>query len=626
MSALPVARTEFRRHIRGKTPWIIGILFVLVSRVPTSPKPPVVQALGPAVSLVHAQTAVAIVVPITVAALGYRAIIGERESGTIRILAGTTVSRTDLVLGKSLAYTAALAVPLLVGTLLVVGFDASQYGVLSASLLAGFLVLTLGYILVCVTIVVALSTIVSSTTRAAVAVFVFAILGAVFWSDITAPVLWQLGTGAPPGNTMHHAQRFTFVKRLSVTGSYYVLTNWLFGAPIGAGSAALQVSDALAQPSGTATAYPVYLAPWIALLQLFAWPAVTLLVGLVTFRRGDLALPTRSGRIQTVWRRVRVVPYIGVKPFSSIGGRDGPLDALPGAWQAVARREFRRLTRSSGVWIVGGLIFVAAALSLSPRPLVRDALGSAMPLAALQNPIRLFAGTGILFGTFRAIISERDSGRIRLTAGTAAARTDVLVGFLVGRVSAYAVPVVLASVVVCALAIPRYGLVPIGALLGFLAVTVVYLGAMAGLGIGISVLSTRQSIAGCLVLGLMALTLVWDTLLNALYGAVTGMTVSGFDPPADPVYILLEWASPISLFSVVTNPLLGVSNSSGIASTVIVDLQPNVFTNIIVLRTLFGVDVPVWYLHPAIGLVGLLLWFGIPFGAAIMRFRVGDIG
>jgi ABC-2 type transport system permease protein len=107
---------------------------------------------------------------------------------------------------------------------------------------------------------------------------------------------------------------------------------------------------------------------------------------------------------------------------------------------------------------------------------------------------------------------------------------------------------------------------------------------------------------------------------------MTGMTVSGFDPPADPVYILLEWASPVSLFSVVTNLFLGVPNSSGIASTVIVDLQRNVFTNIIVLRTLFGEDVPVWYLHPAIGLVGLLLWFGIPFGTAILRFRAGDIG
>jgi ABC-2 type transport system permease protein len=37
-------------------------------------------------------------------------------------------------------------------------------------------------------------------------------------------------------------------------------------------------------------------------------------------------------------------------------------------------------------------------------------------------------------------------------------------------------------------------------------------------------------------------------------------------------------------------------------------------------------DIPVWYLHPAMGLVGLLLWFAVPFGAALMQFRRGDLG
>lgn len=622
MSALPVARMEFRRHLRGKTPWLVGAFLVLLSRLPTPPSPAVQRELGRTAPLANAQVVLAMVIPLAAAALGYYAIIGERESGTIRILAGTAVSRAELVVGKVLGYSGALAVPVISGTLLVVGFDASRYGAVSIPSLVGLLVVALIYVLGCVTIVISLSTIVSSTTRAAVAVFGFATLGTIFWSDVTTPFLWQLIGGSPPGNTMQHVHRFEFLQWLSVTSSYYAITNWLFGAPVGPMSATLQVEELLNQQSVSGSARPAYLAPWVSFLPLIGWPIGSLLLGIATISRGDLALSNR----RDLWEHLPQRLHVSVGLLARLDNWSETLDALPGAWQPLARREFHRFTRSTGVWLVGALVFVAAALSLSPRPVVRDALGSVVPLAALQNPIRLFGGAGILFGTFRSVISERDSGSIRVTAGTAASRTDILVGILVGRVTAYVIPVSLAVIFVCLLAVPQYGLVPFGALLGFIALTVVYLIAIAGLGVGISVLSRSQPVAGGLVLGVVILSFIWDTILNALYGAATGMQVSGFEPPADPLYLLLEWLPPISLFNVATNPLLGVPNSSGPASWVIIDLQPLVVTNTIVVRTVLGMDIPVWYLHPAMGLVGLLLWFAVPFGAALMQFRRGDLG
>jgi len=128
MPSTSVTRTECRRYLRGKTPWIIGVCFLLFSRITIQPGPSELQILGEAAPLVNAQAATSIVVPFAAAALGFRAITRERESGTARLILGTKITRPQFVLSIVLGRGTALLAPVVGGTFVVVTYDAFQYG------------------------------------------------------------------------------------------------------------------------------------------------------------------------------------------------------------------------------------------------------------------------------------------------------------------------------------------------------------------------------------------------------------------------------------------------------------------------------------------------------------------
>jgi len=624
MPSTSVMRTEFRRYLRGKTPWIIGLCFVLVSGLPTQPDADVVQVLGDAVVFVDAQVAVAVTVPFAAAALGFRSIIGERENGTARVLIGTQLTRRQFVLGKTLGRSAALAVPIVAGTIVIVGSDVFQYGRFSVPLLVGLLLISLGYVFAWVGVTVGLSAASSSTARAAVIVFGVTLFLGGFWNSLTLPFLWQFVTGSAPSDQMANPAAFEAAKWLSLPSAYYALTDWLLGGPVGPTSAASQVSDALRR-TGQATSTGPVIPLWTALIIASAWPAIALWSGTAVFRRNDLAPASETGILQKLWNRSPSHLLLGRFPFKWIPGQNGVVDSLPGSWQPVARREFRRLVRTPGVWVLGVLVLGAGVLSLSPTTLVQDSLGARVPLAGLQTPIALLGGVGILFGTFRTVTRERDTGSIRVTAGTAASRTNTLVGLVLGRASAFAVPIVGAVLGTCLVAIPRYGLVPFGTLAGFLAVTLVFVGCMAGLGVAISTVIRSQSIAGTVILVFTGLHFAWFPISNALYSAATGTSVDGFAPPDNPIFVFVRWLPPLRLFNVVTNPILGVPNSAASAAGVISDLQENVFSNIVVVQSAYGSNVPVWYLHPTVAFVELILWCVIPFGVALVLYQYRSV-
>jgi ABC-2 type transport system permease protein len=332
-----------------------------------------------------------------------------------------------------------------------------------------------------------------------------------------------------------------------------------------------------------------------------------------------------TGILHQLWNQYPSSLKLGWQPFRSITGRNSFIDAVPGSWQPLARREFHRLARTPGVWALGLLVLGAGVLSLSPSTLVQDSLGSRVPLAGLQTPIGFLAGIGILFGTFRSVIRERNTGSIRFTAGTAVSRSNTLISIVLGRAAAFAIPIVFAVLCTCLAAVPRYGLVSPITLAGFLAVTLIFVGCMTGLGVAISTITRSQSVAGVVILVYTGMNIAWFQLSNALYSAVTGTSVSGFAPPDNPIFLFVRWVPASRLFTVVTNAILEVANAAAPAASVIQNLQPNVFSNIVIPRLAYGVDVPVWYLHPAVSLVELLLWFVVPFGVALVLYQYRSV-
>ena len=623
MPSIPVVRTECRRYLRGKTPWIILGCFLVFSRMAIQPNPSELQILGGAAPLVTAQIATTVVVPFAAAVLGFRAITRERESGTARLILGTKTTRPQFVLSIVLGRGTALLAPVVTGTLLVTAYDVFQYGEFSPLLLLGFLALVAIYVYTWMGLTAGLSATSSSTTRAVI-LGTIVTLTLALWEDVTLAVLWRLITGTTPGPQMDHQTVFRIAGWLSPLSAFQVLTNRLLGAPVGTGNAVAQISDALTETGELATTSPP-LSAWWGFGFLLGWPILSLLGGITVFQRSDLAAHSQLKIIRTLRSVSPSLPRVESRVFTRLTGDGGLIDALPGSWQPLARREFQRLIRTPLVWGVGILMFVTGILSLSPAMYVQDTLGARMPLAALQRPLTSIGGIGVLFGTFRAVNHERDTGMIRFTAGTAVSRTGTLIGFTLGRASAFAVPIICTILLTCLLAVPKYGIVPLGMLAKFLMFVAFFVIVLAGIGVSISTILQSQSVAGFTVLIFAGIQIAWYQISNTIYNIVTGESVTGFNPPNEPLYVLLRWLPPVGVPNVVTNAILEIPNSAGPASSVIRDLQPNVFSNMVVVRQHYGSDVPVWYLHPSVALGLLFLWLILPLGVALWVYRTRNI-
>lgn len=621
MPFIPIARTECRRYLRSKTPWIILGCFLLFDRMAIQPESPELQHLDGAAALVNTQAAATMVIPFAAAAIGFRAITRERESGTARIVLGTKTTRPQFVLSIVLGRGTALLAPVVAGTLLVTAYDIFQYGQFSPLLFLGFLALTTIYVYVWMGLIVGFSAASSSTIRAVILGTIVTLV-LTLWNDVTLAVLWQLITGTTPGPQMNHPTAFQIAGWLSPHSAFQVLTNWLLGVPVGPGNAVAQISDALTETGELATTSPP-LSAWWGFSFLLGWPILSLLGGITVFQRSDLAARSQPKILRTLQQVSPSLPQLESRLFPRLTGNGGLIDALPGSWQPLARREFQRLIRTPLVWGVGILVFVAGTLSLSPAMYVQDALGSRMPLVALQRPLTFIGGIGVLFGTFRSVNHERDAGAIRFTAGTAISRMGTLIGFTLGRAGAFAVPIVGGIVLTCLLAVPQHGIVPLGILAGFLVFAVFFVTVIAGIGVSISTIFQSQAIAGFTVLVFVGVQIVWFSVSNTLYSLITGVSANGFNPPSDPLYLFLRWIPPLG--HVVTNAIIGVPNSAAPASSVIRDLQPNQFSNIVVARLAYGTDVPTWYLHPSAALGQLLLWLILPLGVALWIYRTRNI-
>ncbi|KOX94275.1 ABC transporter permease [Halorubrum tropicale] len=619
MPTSTIARTECRRYLRGKGPWIVVLCFIVFSRVTTQPEPAAAQIIDNAISLIHAQPAVAFIVPFAAAIINFRAITQERESGTARILLGTKTTRPRLVLGMVLGRGTALLVPVLASTVLIIGYDTLQYGQFSPLLSLGFLALSTAYVFAWTGLIVGLSAASSSTTRAVI-LGTIATIGLTLWNGITLPFVWQIATGIAPGSELAHPRAFAKAGWLSPASAFQVLTNWLFNVPIGTDVAVTQVADAITQ-SGELAPTPPPLSPWWALGFLLTWPALALVSGVMLFQQGDLAPGSQSEPFRRLLNAVPSMPRFSRPRSAWLPERGYVIDSLPGSWQPLARREFHRVARSPLVWVAGGLVFITAFLSLSQPTQVQEALGSRVPLAALQTPLAFIGGTSVLFGTFRSVIHDRDTGAIRFTAGTATSRMETLVGFTLGRAAAFTVPITLAVTLTCLVAIPQYGVVSLAKLAVFLSYTVLFVAIIAGIGVSLSTILQSQSVAGFAVLIFTAVHFTWFQLSNTLYELISGTSVSGFSPPNNPLYVVIRWLAPFQLSNVVTNAIIGVPNSAAPAAAVISELQPNQVSNQVVVRLQYGSDVPVWYLHPSIAFTELLLWALVPLAVAVPVYR-----
>jgi ABC-2 type transport system permease protein len=272
MSWLVVAKKDLQDAGRSRLLWVLTALFVLLVGGLAYAYTTVIagdDAGGSLGFVVFLQGVAAFFVSITALLVAYKAIAGERESGTLNFLLGLPVRRRDVVVGKVVGRGAVLAVALLVGfgvaavVLLAVGdsFDAAEFFL--------FTLLTLFYGVTFVGAAVALSSVTGESSRAAAAALGFWIFDQ-FWGTAVLVVLVvtnDLSLPQPPYPEWYH-----------------VLSGLGPSAAYGNAAGYFLPPEFADQVQGQFGGLPA----WYGLVVLLGWLVIPLVLGVLRFEQLDL--------------------------------------------------------------------------------------------------------------------------------------------------------------------------------------------------------------------------------------------------------------------------------------------------------------------------------------------------
>lgn len=280
MSTALIARKDFDDALRSRMILAITGIFVFFATLVTAAPAlfggasdlSTAEALS--LTVIPAQT----IVPIVALIVGYMAIVGERQSGSVKILLGFPHSRRDVVAGKLLGRTGVVGLGIVVGFVVAAVAGAGLYGSFPAADFLGLLAVTVLLGFVFVGFAVGVSAAVNTRGKAMSIVIGMFIVFNVLWDLITSLVLYAVeGTffmQNPP--TWHEllvsaSPMAAYESTARVVMDVEILS--FFGGSTG---------------QSTAASDPFYLQDWFGFVILLAWMVVPLLIGYWRFERADL--------------------------------------------------------------------------------------------------------------------------------------------------------------------------------------------------------------------------------------------------------------------------------------------------------------------------------------------------
>ncbi|WP_435155584.1 ABC transporter permease [Haladaptatus sp. DFWS20] len=287
-----VARKDFHDSLRSRWLWVLSAIFVglfvgsayfvgkgLGNTNQNASTDAFIGLLGGRV--------VAILVPLIALVVAYSAIIGERESGTMKLMLSLPHSRQDVVVGKLLGRSGVIAVPILLGMVasaIVLVFYGISLKIVSYIL---FTILTVALGVTFVSLAIGISSATSTNRRAMVASVALYVVFTQLWTYIRRVVLvmndkLSLGLG-----NIEIVKYGLFVKYFNPVRAYESLAAALYmnstlGARLyGAG----RLGPVIEQQMGTV---PFYLSNAVVMAQFLLWLLIPVAVGYLLFDRADL--------------------------------------------------------------------------------------------------------------------------------------------------------------------------------------------------------------------------------------------------------------------------------------------------------------------------------------------------
>jgi len=267
------------------------------------------------------------------------------------------------------------------------------------------------------------------------------------------------------------------------------------------------------------------------------------------------------------------------------------------SWTVIARQDGRQTLGAKSVKYLLGLLVLVVMLTAYIYPItgeepITTARFTGYVTGWLTTLIPL---VGILVG-YNAVVSERESGALRLSLALPHSRRDILVGKLAGRAGVLAGTVLAVLVAAGALVVYPYGDLELPRSLAFIVLTVGFSLLWTGLGVAVSLSVATKQQALVLAFGFFFIfVFAWGTVESALEFGLNAAGVIDGDLPGAVQFLF--GLSPNKAYTTVTdgflNPAASVSGQ--------------------------------WYANEWTALVVFLTWLVVPLGLAYLRFAGRDL-
>jgi ABC-2 type transport system permease protein len=295
MSTLAVAGKDFRDSVRSRALVALVVLFGIFAVGGTYLFAAVVPSdatgnVGPALNLLFSLSApIAIFVPLIGIVTGYKAIVGERTSGTVKLLLSLPHTRRDVVLGKVVGRIGVLAVAIIIGFVAAGVVAFVFYDTFPAT---EYVLFTLATVLLGAVYLVFAVSLSASTGSRSVAL----------WGALGFFVVFQFLWGILINLLVFVANGLTYPSDFSVLGGYFPRASapdWyrllLQLSPSSAYNTAIGTflpdPASVAPQTNTAAqagSMPYFLEGWFGFVILAIWLVVPLVLGYLKFKKSDL--------------------------------------------------------------------------------------------------------------------------------------------------------------------------------------------------------------------------------------------------------------------------------------------------------------------------------------------------
>ncbi|ELY65171.1 ABC transporter permease subunit [Natrinema versiforme] len=284
-----VARKEFDDAGRSKLLWsLIGLLVGLVVIGYTAIWY-TVDDVTAAEALSFVGTPLQVIIPIAALIAGYMAVVGERRSGSIKLLLGLPPNRTDIVFGKLLGRTAVVGLAVGLAFLVSLVLGAVFFGSVPFVDWLGFAAVSVLFGTTFVGLAVGVSAGVATRGKSMAIVVGLYMVFVALWELLTAGPYYLIYDEGPP---VEPETWYLVLDQFNPIFAYTNLANTIVEGSIFPFQFQYGLQSTEAYGLTPAERYPgdapFYLQDWFGVVVLLFWLVVPVAIGYYRFQRADL--------------------------------------------------------------------------------------------------------------------------------------------------------------------------------------------------------------------------------------------------------------------------------------------------------------------------------------------------